>query len=491
MLGLTRWYEKPHVRLSRWVAVTLAGAALVALGVVLARAPLTWCVLLVFGALGAFLLLRWPTLGLYGIAFSVPFGSLRELALGGVTFGASELLVLATVSAWLLRMLATRQLRVARARTLWGLLCYVAVLAIGLLPAQQLTPALKELAKWVEFALVYLLVAGELDERGQRWLVAALLVAGSLEAALGIYQFLFQVGPEGFVLFGRYMRAYGTFQQPNPFGGYLGLLLPLGYAVALTQAGPAWRAWRKRDRAPGLLWLLGLASSVVMATALVMSWSRGALVGLAAGAALALLALGRRAWVGVTVVAVLALLLAPALTGSLPGDLLERLTGSLSLSAARELGAVEVDDANFATIERLAHWQAAWRMFERQPWLGVGTGQYAVAYPEVALPRWQDPLGHAHNYYLNVLAENGLLGLAGYALFVLLALVSTWRRTRCAWGWQRTLAVAALGTLGHLLVHSLVDNLYVHEMYLLVAVVLGLATRPAAGSPMKVKHEIA
>ena len=32
-----------------------------------------------------------------------------------------------------------------------------------------------------------------------------------------------------------------------------------------------------------------------------------------------------------------------------------------------------------------------------------------------------------------------------------------------------------MGTMGHLLTHSLVDNLYVHNMYVLIAMILGLA----------------
>ena len=39
------------------------------------------------------------------------------------------------------------------------------------------------------------------------------------------------------------MRAYGTFQQPNPYAGYLGLTLPLAFSVAL------WGVETLRDRA--------------------------------------------------------------------------------------------------------------------------------------------------------------------------------------------------------------------------------------------------
>jgi len=354
-------------------------------------------------------------------------------------------------------------------------------MGFSLLRAEALAPALKELAKWVEMLLLLWMAAALADARWRTGLVLALLAGGALQGLLGIYQFLFRVGPEGFMLFGRYMRAHGTFLQPNPYGGFLGLLLPLAYATAWMTARPAWRG----DRGQLALLIVAVGSAAIMAVALVMSWSRGALLGAAAGAALAGLWLLRRApWV-LGAALVVALVAAPLASRLLPGGYLTRLSGQ-SAYLGQDLRLVEVDDDNFATIERLAHWQAAWEMFARAPYLGVGAGQYAVVYPQVALPRWQDPLGHAHNYYLNVLAEQGLVGLAAFLALSVAVPVALWRKLARlpahSRGCDRGLALGALGMWGHLLAHSLVDNLFVHEMYLLMAVAIGatLAMRPVS-----------
>ena len=37
-----------------------------------------------------------------------------------------------------------------------------------------------------------------------------------------------------------------------------------------------------------------------------------------------------------------------------------------------------------------------------------------AAYAQYSLPKWRMALGHAHNYYLNIAAETGLLGLSAY-----------------------------------------------------------------------------
>jgi O-antigen ligase len=137
---------------------------------------------------------------------------------------------------------------------------------------------------------------------------------------------------------------------------------------------------------------------------------------------------------------------------------------------------VEVTDANFAVLERVAHWQAALAMWTDHPWLGVGIGNYEVAYAAYALPQWPLPLGHAHNYYLNIAAEAGLLGLASYLILWGSALIRAWRATRRASGWYWGIALGVLGVLVHLSVHNVFDNLFVHGMYLHVAILLGMST---------------
>ena len=101
-------------------------------------------------------------------------------------------------------------------------------------------------------------------------------------------------------------------------------------------------------------------------------------------------------------------------------------------------------------LERLSQWHAGIRMFQDNYLTGVGVGNYDAYYPEVALPNWQQPLGHAHNLYLNIAAESGLLGLGAYLVLVL-AIVCLGRRAlhnrhdRAV----RALAVGILGGLRH------------------------------------------
>jgi len=79
-------------------------------------------------------------------------------------------------------------------------------------------------------------------------------------------------------------------------------------------------------------------------------------------------------------------------------------------------------------------------------------------------------LGHAHNIYLNTLAESGLVGLAGFGILWGGLVLWLWSRVRHSRdGWQQALAVGVLGVTAHLAVHSVFDNLFVQGIYLHLA----------------------
>jgi len=163
------------------------------------------------------------------------------------------------------------------------LLIFLGVISLSLLGALSLQWSLKGLLVWLELLAIYLFVVNVVDRRQVKIIVILILFAGCLEALLGFYQFFGRRGPEGFLLFDRFIRAYGTFEQPNPYGGYLALILPLALSLVLAR-------WRWRDFWSVIIWALAGLSLGLMGAALVMSWSRGAWLGFLAGVVLVTLA---------------------------------------------------------------------------------------------------------------------------------------------------------------------------------------------------------
>jgi putative inorganic carbon (HCO3(-)) transporter len=453
-----------------------AAALCLAVGSALAIAllPLAWALLLVAGGIVAVATLVRPQLGVLLIVPAVPFGSLYQIRLGVMNVGLAEALVAFVLAAWFMRMVARREVRVSWPPLTLPLMFFLGVLVLSSLASTSLQYSVKEIIKWVEVFALYVFVANEIHGRWTRILIFVVLGTGVLVALHGIYQFLFQVGPEGFILFGRFMRAYGTFEQPNPYAGYLGLTLPV--AIGLIMAAIV----RVGERVTGwwLAWAGGAA--VLMSAAMVMSWSRGAWLGLvAAVVVMAVSVIVRRGQAAVLGVVLVVLVIYVLLVGGLtvvPPSILQRFSDFVPFLGVGDVRGVEITDANFAVLERMAHWQSALAMWTDHPWLGVGIGNYEPVYPRYALPLWWSPLGHAHNYYLNIAAEAGLLGLVAYLLLWGVALMVSWLAARRACGWYWGIALGVLGVVVHLSVHNFVDNLYVHAMYLHIAILLGIKT---------------
>jgi O-antigen ligase len=439
------------------------------LALLLARAPLPLSVVALSSAGIVLATLVQPSVGLVVLAAAIPFGDFLSLPMRSAN--ALDLLVALVIAGWLAQGVARRELVFRYAPLLWPLAILCGIGAASLLQARSWSEGVPELLKWAEFAAVYLVATQVLGRRHVWWVVGALLAAGLVEVALGAYQFLRQAGPEAFILAGRFMRAYGTFRQPNPYAGYLGYLAPV--AVSLTLAGLGlW--WRGRKPVGLLVAVICGGTSLALVIGIGLSWSRGSWLALTA-ALLAVTAMRNRRAAIVALVAGSALvtLLLVAGVAWLPGALSERVSSLGSYVTGPNPDQTEITDENFAVLERLAHWQVGWRMFEDHPWTGVGIGNYGTEYARYAPAHWYEALGHAHNVFINFMAETGVLGVSAFILLWFGALRMTWRSAGRLRGFPAALAIGVFGTLIYLTGHSMFDNLFVQHMQLQLALLLG------------------
>ena len=457
--------------------VALVGAALV-YGLALAQLSLLNAFLLVFFSLVGVGALIEPLVGLLGALFLGVLWAWLRAELPAVPALIALPVVALTLASWLMRGAARRDLRFDPSPLFFALLLFIGAATLSLWDAVELhVYGLPELIKWLLVLALFVLVASYVDAGRLPWLVGGLLFIGAFQAAVGLWQFgLRGTGPEHFaILNDRFFRAYGTFEQPNPYAGFLGLLFPLGAGILL-----AWALRRLQGKGGSIpLWtvvLLVLATGLIGA-AIFASWSRGAWLGIGAAFLVMFAALPRRAWLGLGLVALVIVgTLGLYTVDLLPAPVSTRLTDFTQYARFEDVRGVGINDANFAVIERLAHWQAALEMWRADFWTGVGFGDYEPAYPAYQLINWPIPLGHAHNYYLNIAAETGLLGLLAYVLLWGVVFWQTWRLTRrdSTNGWWRGLAIGLLGAWTHLSVHHLFDNLYVNNVHLYIGVMFGI-----------------
>jgi len=473
-------FDRRSARFWRGVA---GSTGLLVLAALLAYLPLAQAALLAGGATGALLLLRWPWLIWLPLAALLPVTS--GLRAGGVSL--TDVILLCAVALWFVDGARQRTLRLYGSPVIVAVACYTVVLFVSALSAIDLGEAAREVIKWLELWVLLLIAPSMVGGMRARWVAAALVLGAVLQAGLGLTQFIYGIGPDFFIILGRFMRAYGVFGQPNPFGGYLGLTLPVALSLAIW-AGQA-MVQRGARRWAAVVWaLFYMASTLVIVAGLLASWSRGAWLGAAAGVLVVLVLRSRTAAV-LSGLAALALLVAVLLGAfspeAIPQPIAARVQDIPAYFGLTDVLNEPLTDENFSVVERVAHWVAAQRMWEQAPWLGVGPGNYAVAYPAVRLPKWEDALGHAHNVYLNVLGETGLVGLAAYVTLILTAIGWTWRRLRKSAArptadsrWMAALTIGVLGVLAHLSVHNVVDNLFVQGIVLHVGLWLALVHVP-------------
>jgi probable O-glycosylation ligase (exosortase A-associated) len=183
----------------------------------------------------------------------------------------------------------------------------------------------------------------------------------------------------------------------------LSLAMGLPYAYFLSRSPLAGRLQR----------ICCLTAAVMMAVGVIATNSRGGFLGLV-GSALGILAYSKNR----LRIAVLLCAVALAALPLMPSAYLDRL-------------ATMNDPTDSTRVDRVYSWRRAWEMFENNPFLGVGAGNYPwrVAEYELKSPEYNPSEGRlhggraAHSLYLTLLAELGLTGATVYGLMLL----RTWR----------------------------------------------------------------
>ncbi len=395
--------------LSPWLLLTLASGA----------------VLLVLVALR-------PDLGLALTLAASPL-YLHPLSLFGKSFSLAELLLLPTLVGWSVRLIGRwkeeGRFSVDLPRSTW--LSVAALVVVALLSTASAAHRREALREWrlviVEPALFFLMLVTLPLQRRDRWRVVDFYVAsGFAIAAVGLVQY-FVLG-DFITAEGGIRRLRSFYGSPNNVGLYLGRMLPLLVAVVL------WARGRRR-------WLYA-AVLVPVAAALLLSFSRGALLLGGPAGILTLGFLAGRRWRRAAAVLLLVFLVALIPLFSTP-----RFAGLLNTQSG-------------TTFFRLALWRSAWNMVRDHPLLGVGPDNFLYAYrTRYVLPSaWEEfDLAHPHNWLFDFASRLGLLGLA---VFVWIE-VEFWRRAlaalRHAEGRARALALGIMGSMAVCLAHGLVD----------------------------------
>ncbi|MBI3548576.1 MAG: O-antigen ligase family protein [Elusimicrobia bacterium] len=315
------------------------------------------------------------------------------VSIAGINISLAVLTVLAIAVA------SGLPLSIDRLRTpiLYALLGYLAVGMIsalfGAAPSESVRPLIKDAHKVWAFCLLALVLGARPSPQGFRPLAAGF----SLIAVFGIVQAIVnQLRDMDYA-----SRRAHAFVHPVTYGELMCFAV-LGSVCFFNreEAGTHGKGMKA----------VGAAFGALVGLALILNQTRGALAGLAAGAA-ALMWLDKRAR-RLAIPAIVALILAVLSWRVVP----TRDSETIRMIFKGHVGAVI--SKQFA--DRKTFWRVGWKAFLDHPFTGVGPGNYRTVFPRyfTGIIEGQSVWGSAHNLYIHQLAERGALG--AFALLALL-----------------------------------------------------------------------
>jgi O-antigen ligase len=253
-------------------------------------------------------------------------------------------------------------------------------------PVATIVELFKMLSLWIYYYAFVNLIENRRDVLTflRAWIASSVVVGG-----LGIYgSLVFQYG--GMVTpFALHFRAQGTFDDANLFAMHMTLSLFLTIVLGRMEGRQSW--WQR-------------AAMLVHFLAIVFSASRGSLLALMLALSIFWFLFSP---LNVRICMVALVLFVVGMFFMLP-DREELLRGN---SITERLTTTTVDLNNPEAQQRRGLWEAAYATWRQHPLFGIGRGNYGID------PKWGPGIAFAHNTYLGLLAELGLMGFLGLACF--------------------------------------------------------------------------
>lgn len=267
---------------------------------------------------------------------------------------------------------------------------------------EKTIPQVYRLALGILFFYTIINWTGQLRRLG--WLVSGVLLAGVGLAGMAIFSVQWATTKLQFIpaaIYQRFQLLVSDTVHPNVMAGNIVIILPIGIALLLF-------AWKRLK-----IWqtVLVLFATLITAGMLVLTQSRGALIGL--GAALLLIVILRWRWGWVAIpLAALGIALVVYQIGL--DTILDFVSSGVSVEGVE--GRVEI-------------WSRAIYMIQDFSFTGVGMGSFMevadLLYPFfLAAP---GKIDHAHNLFLQVAVDLGIPGLIAWLAVFLGICLTAWQ----------------------------------------------------------------
>ena len=295
----------------------------------------------------------------------------------------------------------------------YPLLLFICALLVSASLSYNKTAGLKELLKYANYLLIFLVIVSLVD-REKTKIIRAIILAGFIIGLLTIYQYFFgfrhlldyiskQGIPNQFALdYVSRRRVFFPFVTPNALAGYLIMLIPLTFIP------------RRK------IWLL-----TPLVISLFLTQSLGAFISIFLGIIVYFRLQGKFKKRGLLI-----LLALFAMAGII--FILKAETQKQHLQPF------------FSMTMRLTYWQETFQIIKAHPLIGIGPGNFD-------LPRSR----YAHNSYLQLWAETGIFGLLAF-IWLILSIIKSKLKSPLSDSRRAQIAILLTSCIVFL-IHNLID----------------------------------
>ena len=315
-----------------------------------------------------------PMIWLSITVFAVPF----------VSTMMSLLLLICTALSLFLKVAINKNFKLKYFKTNAWVLVFALVIGICAMTSISLEESRNIALLMIAFVLSYFVVINTIENKKQfKFILYVFSIAAVITAFYGLYQYMFgdlysQAWLDKEMFEDIKMRVYSTFENPNVYGEYLILAIPIIVGLLWTEKG----IFKK------LFWLGSLGVTML---ALALTFSRGCWLGIILAIGLLAIMIDRR----FILLGIVALLFLPFV---LPESIINRF---LSIG----------NMGDSSTSYRVYIWMGTLAMLADYWFSGIGLGitSFNTIYPIYSYNNISAP--HSHNLYLQLVVEFGIVGL--------------------------------------------------------------------------------
>ncbi len=323
-----------------------------------------------------------------------------------------EALTIIGLMFWALKMINREEIKFTSTSLNLPVLSFIAICTLSLIWSDTFFTSLKELPHFLAGPLLYFVIVNNIrDEKQINCIISTVLLVGVASSIYGIFQyndidFSFWVGNVG------RMRVFGLIGNVGYFAGYL--LFPLSIAIPLF--------FVSKNRNRKILFLIGI---LTMGTAFILTFTRSSYLALGVSLIfmffLFLLSRGKRfikenkkifIFLLIVIILAVSIFIIPNPLNK-PDSVISQIKERVSLKTLKNV---------FSSSGRIIIWKFTGIMIKDRPIIGSGIGtykyntlRYQAKFFEQGDNRsiysysWADK---AHNEYLQLWAELGIIGLA-------------------------------------------------------------------------------